>query len=41
MKTQRTDEIMVINNDGVLTAYAIGEKPTSALTVQASLSETR
>lgn len=41
MKTQRTDEIMVVNNDGVLTAYAVGEKPTSAMTVQASLSETR
>lgn len=40
MKTQQTDEIMVVNNDGVLTAYAIGKKPTSVLTVQASLHET-
>lgn len=40
MRECRTDEIMVINNNGTLTAYAIGKKPTSALTVQASLSET-
>ena len=41
MKTQGTDEIMVINNSGVLTAYAIGSKPTSNLSVQASLYEVR
>lgn len=40
MLDSRTDEIMIINDNGVLTAYAIGEKPNAALTVQAGLYET-
>ena len=40
MLASRTDEIMIINDNGVLTAYAIGSKPMTALTVQAGLYET-
>lgn len=40
MLDSRTDEIMLINENGVLTAYAIGGKPNVALTVQAGLYET-
>lgn len=31
--------LYVLNNNGALTAYAIGEKPTASLTIQATLSE--
>ena len=31
--------LYIINNNGTLTAYAIGEKPTASLTIQATLSE--
>lgn len=40
MLDSRTDEIMIINENGALMAYAIGGKPESALTVQVSLYET-
>ena len=40
MLDSRTDEIMIVNENGYLTAYAIGGKPTTALTVQAGLYET-
>lgn len=40
MLDSRTDEIMIVNENGFLTAYAIGGKPTTALTVQAGLYET-
>lgn len=40
MLDSRTDEIMIINESGSLTAYAIGGKPLAALTVQAGLYET-
>lgn len=40
MVSSGTNTIMVINNNGTLTAYAIGGKPTSALTVQACIYET-
>lgn len=29
----------VVNDNGVLTAYAIGEKPTASLTIQATITE--
>lgn len=40
MLASRTDEIMIINESGSLTAYAIGGKPTATLIVQAGLYET-
>ena len=40
MLASRTDEIMIINESGSLTAYAIGGKPTGTLIVQAGLYET-
>ncbi len=40
MLDSRTDEIMIVNDNGYLTAYAIGGKPTAPLTVQAGLYET-
>lgn len=40
MLDSRTDEIMIINENGLLTAYAIGGKPNVVLTVQAGLYET-
>lgn len=40
MLDSRTDEIMIINENGALKAYAIGGKPNVALTVQAGLYET-
>ena len=36
------DEVVamnIVNNNGVLTAYAIGEKPTASLTIQATITE--
>ena len=36
-----TSNIFVSNNNGTLTAYAIGAKPTASITVQAVLSETK
>lgn len=40
MLDSRTDEIMIINENGRLMAYAVGNKPTEVLHVQASLYET-
>ena len=40
MLASKTDEIMIINDNGYLTAYAVGGKPTTALTVQAGIYET-
>lgn len=40
MLYSRTDAIMIINESGLLTAYAIGGKPETTLTVQASIYET-
>lgn len=40
MLASRTDEIMIINESGALTAYAIGNKPMEPLVVQAGLYET-
>lgn len=40
MLDSRTDEILIINESGVLTAYAIGGKPEQVLTVQVGLYET-
>lgn len=31
--------LYIINNNGTLTAYAIGEKPTASLTIQVTVSE--
>ena len=36
----RTNEIMVVNNSGTLTAYAIGNKPAESIVVQACIYET-
>lgn len=41
MVTSGTSNIFVSNNNGTLTAYAIGAKPTASITVQAVLSETQ
>ena len=40
MMASGTQEIVVVNNNGTLTAYAIGNKPSSNLTLQATLSVT-
>lgn len=40
MLDSRTDAIMIINENGTLTAHAIGGKPITTLTVQASIYET-
>lgn len=34
-----TSALYIENDEGVLTAYAIGEKPTSSLTIQATIQE--
>lgn len=34
-----TVAMYVVNNNGVLTAYAVGEKPTVKLTIQATITE--
>lgn len=41
MTASGTNIIYVQNNNGTLTAYAIGAKPTASITVQAVLSETQ
>lgn len=41
MVTSGTSNIFVSNNNGTLTAYAIGAKPTASITVQAVLTETQ
>lgn len=41
MERQGVTQLYISNNNGVLTAYAIGNKPTEALTVQAVVNETR
>ena len=41
MKTQGVCSIYIVNDNAVLTAYADGYKPTTALTVQASVYETK
>lgn len=41
MKTQGVGSIYIVNDNAVLTAYADGYKPTTALTVQASVYETK
>ena len=40
LRENGTWAIYIENNDGVLTAYAIGEKPAAAVTVQATVYET-
>lgn len=40
MLDSRTDAIMIINENGALTAHAIGGKPITTLTVQAGIYET-
>lgn len=40
MLASRTDEIMILNENGTLRAYAIGERPSQELTVQACLYDT-
>lgn len=34
-----TVALYIANNNGTLTAYAVGEKPTAALTIQATITE--
>lgn len=41
MREGKTEALVIVNNDGALTAYAFGNKPTVALTVQASFTEGR
>lgn len=41
MTDSGTNIIYIVNDNGTLTAYAIGEKPNASITVQAVISETR
>lgn len=41
MTASGTNIIYVVNNNGTLTAYALGARPTASMTVQAVLSETQ
>lgn len=40
MRSSKTEEIMVINSNGTLTAYAVGKKPNANLSVQATITHT-
>ena len=39
MITDGTVALQIVNNDGTLTAYAVGEKPTVELTIQITITE--
>ena len=39
MANDGTVALYIVNDNGTLTAYAVGEKPTSALTIQATITE--
>lgn len=39
MADDGTVALYITNNNGTLTAYAVGEKPTTALTIQATITE--
>lgn len=39
MSADRVDQIYISNENGVLTAYALGGRPTKALTIQALFTE--
>ena len=41
MMTDGTVALHIVNDNGTLTAYAVGEKPTVALTIQATIMEVR
>lgn len=39
MLDDNVSALYIENNNGVFTAYAVGEKPTVALTIQVSITE--